>query len=208
MHEWPPTLFQESHFHIRGFTPISSFMTDMLYFLSRWGCGKGFKDIWSLCGASLFKWRNQRPPMCYTSNVVKRGGGGSADLAQTRLKSWSAPTKSMLADAGERSTTLWSSPALATHCASTDNVYHSVLLLTATFFFLPFPSLLSLWQAGLSLIVSFMTDTEWGLALIQGRPCIAFLWFLSTSLADVWWWHIWQKPSKMEGWVGAVSMYV
>lgn len=114
------------------------------------GGGEGaLNDIWSLCGASLFKLRNQRPPMCYTSNVVMRGGGGrggSADFgADTHLKSWSTPTQSMLADGKEHSTTLWSSPALATHCASTNNVYHSALLLMATFLFFlhflltPFP---------------------------------------------------------------------
>jgi len=101
------------------------------------GVGKRLyiNDIWSLCGASLFKLRNQRPPMCYTSNVVKRGGGGGICRfgADTHWKSWSAPTESCWQM--ERSTTLWSTPALATHCVCTDNVYHSVLLLTATFFF-------------------------------------------------------------------------
>lgn len=76
------------------------------------------------------------------------------------------------------------------------------------FFFLLSPHSFPLWQAGLSLIVSFMTDTKWGLALIQGRPCTGILWFLSTSVADVWWWHIWQKPSKMEGWEGGDCVYV
>lgn len=44
-------------------------------------------DIWSRCGASLFKLRNKRPPMFYISNVVRRGGAGqgrSADLALTQ----------------------------------------------------------------------------------------------------------------------------
>lgn len=103
------------------------------------GAEGALNDIWSLCGASLFKLKNQRPPVCYTSNVVERGGGWSADFgADTHSKSWSSPTKSTLADGREHSTaTLWSTPALATHCASTDNVYHPVLLLTATFFFSP-----------------------------------------------------------------------
>lgn len=148
--------------------------------------------------------------MCYTSNVVKRERGrGSADLVQTHTWNLDPLPPS---PCGQMEASLWSTPALATHCASTDNVYHSVLLLTATFFpfffFLHLPYSFPLWQAGLSLIVSFMTDTEWGLALIQGRPCTAILWFLSTSLADVWWWHIWQKPSKMEGWEeGCVYLY-
>lgn len=183
--------------------PHSSFMMDMLicfFFFAHGGRKGALNDIWSLCGASLFKSGNQRPPMCYTSNVVRGGGGGGGICrfgSETHLKSWSSPTKSMLADGTERSSALWSTPALATHWASTDNVYHPVLLLTTTFFSLrhSFP----LWQAGLSVIVLCMTDAEWGLALIQGRPCTTILWFLSTSLADVWWWHIWQKPIQGEG---------
>lgn len=51
-------------------------------------------------------------------------------------------------------------------------------------------------------MVLCVTDTEWGLALIWGRPRTTILWFLSNSLCDMWWWHVWQKPSKVKGWVG------
>lgn len=75
-----------------------------------------------------------------TTNVLhlscgqkREGGGGSADF--WRRHTLEILIRSHQVHAGRWRRTLWSTPALATHCARTDNVYHSVLLLTATFFF-------------------------------------------------------------------------
>ena len=119
--------------------------------------------------------------MCYTSNVVKRdgggGGGGSADLVQTHLKFWSAPTKSMRADGGEQlSDQLLHLPHTAPAPTTFIILFYCwrpLSFFLSFFFFSVSPRSFPLWQAELSLIVSFMTDTEWGLALIQGRPCTA-----------------------------------
>ena len=83
--------------------------------------------------------------MCYTSNVVKRdggGGGGSADLVQTHLKFWSAPTKSMRADGGEQlSDQLLHLPHTAP--APTTFIILFYCWRPLSFFLPPFPSLLS-----------------------------------------------------------------
>lgn len=88
----------------------------------------------------------------------------------------------MLADGGAHSTALRATPALATHCASTDNVYHSVLLLTATFFlfFSPFPSLLSSLAGGIKFNcivydryrVRFGTNSRQTVHSVHGAVCV------------------------------------
>lgn len=143
------------------------------------------KNIWSLCGASLFKLRKQRPPMCYTSHVVRGAGqgGGSPDLPQTHT--WNLDLSHKIPAGKWKRARRSSSEQLVhlPHTASTDSVYHSVPLLTATLFFLlHFPRSFPLGQAGLGLIVLYMTDTEWGLALIQGRPCKLLHGFFPPSL--------------------------
>lgn len=144
-----------------------------------------------------------------TTNVLhlscgqkREGGGGSADFwrrhtLEILIRSHQVQCGQMEANSLINSCTchtLRSHRQRLSFCFTVDGHFLSF------FFFLLSPHSFPLWQAGLSLIVSFMTDTKWGLALIQGRPCTGILWFLSTSVADVWWWHIWQKPSKMQGW--------
>lgn len=172
----------------------------------------GVRDkIWSLCGASVFKLRKQRPPMCYTSNVVRREerGGGFADLVQTQT--WNLDP-------------LPPNPCWQMELSTTqlrDQLLHlpHTLLAPTTFiilfycwrplvFFLLFFHYFPVWQAELSIIVLYLTDMECGLAPTQGRPRTAILWFLSTSLADVWWWHIWQKSIQDRGLGGCVHVCI
>lgn len=159
-------------------------------------------NIWSLCGASVFKLRKQRPPMCYTSNVVRREGRGSADLVQTQI--WNLdPLPPSPCWQMEGSTAQLSDQLL--HLPHTLLAPTTFIILfycwRPLLFFLLFSHYFPIWQAELSLIVLYLTNMECGLALTQGRPRTAILWFLSTSLADVWWWHIWQKTSKTMVWV-------
>lgn len=81
---WPPTLLQEAEFR-------SKLIVYEVYIVwSRWGSGGDFKPLTFdfFVGRPppflLFLSReNQRPPVCCTSNVVRRGGeAGAADLAQ------------------------------------------------------------------------------------------------------------------------------
>lgn len=186
-------------FNLSGFTRLLRLWWIFCIFQAIWGGERALNDIWSRCAASLSSSGNQRPPECYTSNVVRRRGGRRGRICSFGPgTSRFSPTPSTLADGGEYGLTLWSTSALATHWANTSNICHSVLLLTATFFssrpLLP-PFLF--WQAGVGLIILCMTGRS--LTLIRYRLWTAILWFPSTSLTDVWWWHIWQKPSKVKG---------
>lgn len=82
--------------------------------------------------------------MCYTSHVVKKEKE-EEDLqifgADTHLKSWSAPTKSMRADGGELSDQLLHLPHTA--LAPTTFIILFYCWRPLSFFFPPFPSLLS-----------------------------------------------------------------
>lgn len=81
---WPPTLLQEAEFHSKRI------VYEVYIASSRWGSGGDFKPLTFdfFCGPTspflLFLSRkNQRPPVCCTSNVVRRGGEArAADLAQ------------------------------------------------------------------------------------------------------------------------------
>lgn len=103
-----------------------------------WG---GFRQIlWFLCGAALFKLRNQRPPMCYISYVVQRKGRST----DTHLKSWFDPIESILVD-GDRAQLNTMINFCTCHTLRQHQQHlSSCFIIASTFLFSQFPSFIFL----------------------------------------------------------------
>lgn len=112
--------------------------------LERAGVAKELRMISDLfVGASFFKLRNQRPPMCYSSNVVRGSGrrwGRICRLAQRHT--WNLdplPLRPCWQMGESRAQLPRSTPALATHWANTDSVYRSLFAVDGHFPLSPVP---------------------------------------------------------------------